>query len=69
MTKKYRVHIKETLAKTVEIEAESLIDAMNKVEKKWVDSEIVLTADDFYGAKMTAASNDGTELTGWKTIL
>ncbi len=69
MTKKYKVLIRETLAKTVEIEAESIIDAMKKVEKKWVDSEIVLTADDFYGAEMTAASNDGTELTGWKTIL
>lgn len=54
---KYKVEIKETLVREVEIEAESIEDAEQKIEDKWKNEEIVLNADDFsfvdYSARPT----------------
>ena len=47
--KEYEVVITETLQKTVTIEAESLADARKKANTAWINSEYVLTVDDFVG--------------------
>lgn len=65
---KYLVHIKETLARTVKIEAESIEDAIEKAAEKWRDCEIILTADDFSEAEIQAESKDGNETTGWRFL-
>jgi hypothetical protein len=43
---KYSVTIEETLSRTVEIEADSKQDAINKVKKQYKNEDIVLDADD-----------------------
>lgn len=45
---KYRVEIRETLRKVVEVEAESPSQAIEKVREQWLDEEYVLGGDDFY---------------------
>lgn len=65
---KYKVHIKETLARTVEIEAESVEDALDKASDKWRDCKIILTADDFSEAEIQAEREDGNESTGWRIL-
>lgn len=52
---KYKVEIKETLVREVEIEAESRADAEQKIEDKWKNEEIVLSADDFSFVNYTAS--------------
>lgn len=52
---KYKVEIRETLIREVEIEAESIADAAQKIEDKWKDEEIVLSADDFSFVNITAS--------------
>lgn len=44
---KYSVTIEETLSRTVEIEADSKQDAIDKVKKQYNNENIVLDADDF----------------------
>lgn len=44
---KYNVTITETLKKTVEVEAESLDKAKEKVSDEWKDGTFILDADDF----------------------
>ena len=46
-TMKYSVTIEETLSRTVEIEADSKQDAIEKVKKQYNNESIVLDADDF----------------------
>lgn len=46
---KYKVHIEETLAKYIYVEAETRKDAYNYVQDKIDQEEIVLTADDYTG--------------------
>ena len=46
--RKYNVEIEETLTKIIEVEAESEWDAMVQIENKYHNSEIVLSADDFF---------------------
>lgn len=65
---KYIVHIKETLARSVEIKAESIEDAIEKANKKWLNCEIILNADDFSEAEIQAESKDGREATGWRIL-
>lgn len=38
--------IKETIMKTVEVEADNNIEAVSKVAKMYADCDIILTADD-----------------------
>lgn len=44
---KFNVQVKEILRRVVEIEAETLEDAINIVDDMWQNQEIVLDADDF----------------------
>ena len=46
---KYKIEITETLQKVVEVEAETVKDALGTVQDMWYGTEIVLTADDFVG--------------------
>lgn len=44
---KYSVTIEETLSRTIEIEAESKQDAIEKVKKQYKNEDIILDSDDF----------------------
>ena len=44
---KYKITIKETLAKTIEIEADSLKEAEYAATKLYHNCDIVLSADDY----------------------
>ena len=44
---KYSVTIEETLSRTVEIDADSKQDAIDKVKKQYKNEDLVLDADDF----------------------
>ena len=46
---KYKVEISETLQRVIEVEAESLSEAVTKVCKDYADGEIVLDGMDFVG--------------------
>lgn len=48
---KYKVHIEETLAKDVIIEAASYKDALNVTHAMLDNEEIVLTTDDYTGER------------------
>ena len=43
----YKIEIKETLSKIIEIEADSEEGAIKKVKKQYMNENIVLTADDY----------------------
>ena len=47
--KKYNIVITETLKRIVEVEAQSLAEAVRIVDGQYRNSDIVLTADDFTG--------------------
>ena len=47
--KKYRIKVIETLSRIVEVEAEDLSSAIDKVNKMIRSEEIVLSAEDFDG--------------------
>ena len=49
---KYRVQIIETLGRTIEIEAESDIDATAIIADRYNNEEIILNADDFQNAEI-----------------
>ncbi|MDR2712040.1 MAG: DpnD/PcfM family protein [Clostridiales bacterium] len=51
--RKFNVQIKETLVKTVTVEAESAKKAREIVEKDWKDSIHILDADCFEGVVFT----------------
>lgn len=44
---KFNVQVKEILRRVVEVEAETLEEAINIVDDMWQNQEIVLDADDF----------------------
>ena len=44
---KFNVQVKEILRRVVEVEAETLEDAINIVDEMYQNEEIVLDADDF----------------------
>ena len=43
----YKVEIKETLSRIIDIEADSEEGAIEKVRKQYMKEEIVLSADDY----------------------
>ena len=43
----YKIEIIETLSKTVEIEAETRVQALKEVERKYKNEEIILGGDNF----------------------
>lgn len=47
--KKFTIAITEHLSTWVDVEAENVAEARQKVRKQWEDGEIVLLADDFTG--------------------
>lgn len=54
--KKFLVRITETLEKTVEVDAENELDAVNAVTELYRNSEIVLDSSDFIGADIEVES-------------
>lgn len=48
----YLIEIKETLSKQVKVEADSAEEAICQVKKQYLDSKIILTADDFVDYKI-----------------
>ena len=49
---KYKFKIIETLSKIVEVKADDIDSAYNKVEEMIVKVEVVLSADDFEGREI-----------------
>ena len=49
----YKVQIKETLAMTVTVKAESAAQAREIVEQNWKNSDYILNADNFTGVTFT----------------
>jgi len=54
--KTFKVKITETLEKTVEVEAKSMLEAEQKVSDAWHNSEYILDAEDFTGVEFNAIS-------------
>ncbi len=52
--KTYKVTITETLKMSVDIEANSRLDAEEKVKIAWENGEYILDADNFMGAEFKA---------------
>lgn len=55
---KYKIKVTETLQKVVEVEAETVKDALGIVEDMWNGSEIILFADDFKGVEFSEYKED-----------
>ncbi len=49
---KYKIKVQETLERIVEVEASSIDEARDKVEKMYNNEEIVLDYSDFVGKEM-----------------
>lgn len=49
---KYKIKVQETLERIVEVEASSIDEARDKVEKMYNNEEIVLDYSDFVGMEM-----------------
>ena len=56
----YKVVIRETLKRKVEIEAGSKADAFLSAYEKYKNGDIVLTADDFDNFNITIRTNNKT---------
>ena len=59
--KEYQVQIKETLAITVTVEAESAAQAKEIVEKQYDNSDYILDAEHFQGVTFTIPKNRNYE--------
>lgn len=57
--KKYRIKVIETLSLIIELEAEDLSSAIDKVNKMIRSEEIVLSAEDFDGRDIYPAEDYG----------
>lgn len=58
-TKIFKVTITEKLVKSIAVEAENLEEATEKVNKEYLEQNIMLTANDYDGGY----EMDGTEIT------
>lgn len=56
---KYRIKVIETLSRIIELEAEDLSSAIDKVNKMIRSEEIVLSAEDFDGRDIYPAEDYG----------
>ena len=56
---KFNVHIEETLAKDIIVEADSSFEANSIIRERINNGEIVLTADDFTGCRIIQACKYG----------
>jgi len=59
--KEYQIQIKETLVKTVTVEAENAAQAKEIVERQWKNSDHILGADHFQGVTFTVSSRQDRE--------
>jgi len=59
--KEYKVQVKEILAMTVTIEAENASQARDIAERNWINSEYILTADNFQGVTFTVPTRSERE--------
>jgi len=50
----YMVTVKETLERTIPIKANNWVEAIDVVEERYNDTEIVLDAEDFAGVSFSA---------------
>lgn len=57
----YTIRIRETLEKTVTVEAESAAQARQIVERGWKNSEYILDADHFKGVTFSLAGRSERE--------
>ena len=57
-TQAYAVTVKETLERTVTIEAETPEEAIHIAEKNWKNQEYILSADDFTGVEYSIAEKE-----------
>lgn len=55
---KFNIQVKEILRRVVEIEAETLEEAIDKVDDMWQNQEIVLDTDDFAYVDIDEETND-----------
>lgn len=53
MQKTYKIKIEETLQKVVEIQANSLNEAINIAQEKYRNEEYILNEDDYKGAEFS----------------
>ena len=53
MAKTFNIEIEETLQKVVQVKANSLNEAINKVQEKYRNEEDVLNEDDFKGVEFS----------------
>lgn len=56
--KEYHIQIEEILVKTVTVEAESIAQACESVERRWKDSEYILDAEIFQRATFTPLNTE-----------
>lgn len=56
---KFNVHIEETLAKDIIVEADSSFEANSIIRERINNGEIVLTSDDFTGCRIIQACKYG----------
>ena len=56
--KTYEVTITETLQKTVEVEANSRLEAEALVESRWNNGEYILDSDSFVGVDFSARTKE-----------
>ena len=50
---KYKIKITEVLEKTISINANSFVEAMDIVKEKYKNEEIILSANDYASTKFT----------------
>lgn len=54
----YKIEITETLKRVIEVEADSIESAVEKVQQQYDNEEIVLDSDDFNGMEITLSEDD-----------
>lgn len=59
--KEYQVRIRETLEKTVTVEAESAAQAKEIVERNWGNEDYILDADHFQGVTFSVPARSERE--------
>lgn len=59
--KEFEVEIQEFLAKVVKVDAENISDAIDKIKKKYFNTEIVLDYNDFVEVNFVDINKQGKE--------
>ena len=53
---KYNIEITEILQRTISVEAEGVLDALNNVYERYLSNEIILGAEDYIDTKFDFVS-------------